>query len=286
MNPAAAPGTLYIVATPIGNLEDMTYRAVRVLGAVEVVACEDTRHSRKLLEHYGLHRPLVSYYRENEAARGAELLHRLQQGESVALVSDAGTPLVSDPGARLVAAAAAAGIPVVPLPGASAAMAAWAAAGMELSPEAPVALLGFAPARAGARRRWLQTWSAWPGALVMFESPHRLVAALADISEILGTGRRLVVGRELTKLHEEFWRGSVAEIAVLAGQRATAGSLRGEFTLVVGPGAGSAPVAALPAPTLSRPELKRWAREQGLSRSEAYRRLQQGGRPPRGTMES
>ena len=280
---APAPGTLYIVATPIGNLEDLTHRAARVLGEVDVVACEDTRHSRKLLDHYGIHRPLVSYYRENEAARGEELLRRLQAGDNVALVSDAGTPLLSDPGARLVARAVGAGIRVVPLPGASAPLAALMACGIWGEAGEPVAFLGFPPARAGARRTWLEGWRGFPGALVLFESPHRLVASLAVLAEVLGPERPLVVARELTKLHEEFQRGTVASLAALFLNRAQANPLRGEFTLVVGPAPASAPplAPAPPPPAMTRAQLKQWARAQGWSRSEAYRRLQQ----LRGTIE-
>ncbi|HVA62126.1 MAG TPA: 16S rRNA (cytidine(1402)-2'-O)-methyltransferase [Terriglobales bacterium] len=277
MSAAAAPGVLYIVATPIGNLEDLTHRAARVLGEVELIACEDTRHSRKLLDHYGIHRPLVSYYRENEATRGEELLRRLQAGDNVALVSDAGTPLLSDPGARLVARAVAAGIRVVPLPGASAPLAALMACGIWGEAGEPVAFLGFPPARAGARRTWLAPWRSWPGALVLFESPHRLPASLAALEEVLGPERPLVVARELTKLHEEFQRGTVASLAVLFQDRAQASPLRGECTMVVGPAPASAPplAPAPPPPEMTRAQLKQWARAQGWSRSEAYRRLQQ-----------
>ena len=268
MTPGVSPGTLYVVATPIGNLEDITYRAVRVLAEVDCIACEDTRHSRKLLEHYDIRRPTVSYYRENEAARGAELVARLQAGESIALITDAGTPMLSDPGQRLVERALAAGIRVVPLPGPSAALAGLMASGMG----EPVAIAGFLPPRSGERRRRLEQLAPWPGALVLFESPHRLAASLADIEEILGGARPLHLARELTKVHEEILHGTVADLrARLAGREP-----RGEFTLVLGPAPAAAPASSRPAPVAaSRAELKRLARESGLSRSELYRRLQQ-----------
>jgi 16S rRNA (cytidine1402-2'-O)-methyltransferase len=262
------PGTLYLVASPIGNLEDLTRRAERVLREVALIACEDTRHSRTLLQHYGIERPTVSYHRLNEASRLASLLARLHAGDDVALLSDAGAPVLSDPGARLVAAAAAAGVPVVPLPGPSAALTALMGAGVE----EPAALLGFVPARAGERRRWLQAWAAWPGSLVVFEAPHRLEAALADLEEVCGPSRPLVVARELTKQHEEFLRGTVAS----ARAHFAAHPPRGEFTLVLGPASAPAPAPADDAPPaeLTRAQLKQWARARGLSRSEAYRRWQ------------
>lgn len=268
------PGTLYLIATPIGNLEDLSPRARRLLAGVAAIACEDTRHSRKLLEHFQIRTPLVSHYRENEAASAAGLLARLAAGEQIALITDAGAPLVSDPGARLVAQAVAAGVTVVPVPGASAVQAALMASG--LPPEAlePWTFLGFLPARAGERRRTLQAWAQPPTALVFFEAPHRLRAALADMEEVWGPQRFLAVGRELTKLHEEFVRGAVAGVRAHFDTHEP----RGEFTLVAGPppAAAPAPPAADAAPA-SREELKEWARRHGLSRSEAYRRWQQRG---------
>ncbi len=266
------PGTLYLVASPIGNLEDLSHRAARVLREVALIACEDTRHSRRLLEHYGIQRPTLSYHRLNEAARAAPILARLQAGDDVALLSDAGAPVLSDPGARLVGAAAAAGLRVVPLPGPAAAVTALMGAGVE----EPAALVGFVPARSGARRRWLQQWAAWPGALVAFEAPHRLAAALADMEEVLGPDRPLVVARELTKQHEEFLRGTIAS----ARAHFAVHPPRGEFTLILGPGAAAAPVAEPDAPPaeFTREQLKLWARARGLSRSEAYRRWQQSRR--------
>ncbi|HET9784315.1 MAG TPA: 16S rRNA (cytidine(1402)-2'-O)-methyltransferase [Terriglobales bacterium] len=270
-------GTLYIVATPIGNLEDLSPRAQRLLGEVAAIACEDTRHSRKLLEHFHIRTPLVSYYRENEAARAAELLARLAAGEDLALVTDAGAPLVSDPGARLVAQAVAAGMQVIPVPGASAVQAALMASGLGAADLEPWTFLGFLPARAGERRRALQAWAKAPTALVFFEAPHRLCAALADMEEAWGPARPLAVGRELTKLHEEFVRGTVATVRAHFDQHEP----RGEFTLVAGPPPAEATaVPAADAAPAGRDQVKQWARLHGVTRSEAYRRWQQS----RGTM--
>ena len=273
--PVAGPGVLYLVATPIGNLEDITFRAVRVLQQADLIACEDTRHSRALLDRYQIRRPTLSYHRLNEAERAAGLIERLRAGAGVALITDAGAPVLSDPGARLVARALEAGIPVVPIPGPSAAITALMAAGIE----EPVTLLGFLPARSGERRRLLQQWAAVPGSLLMFETPHRIAAALADMEDLLGPARTLVCAREMTKLHEEFLRGTIAEVRA----RIDAVVPRGEFTLVLGPvprrspsapGAESAPAPELD-PDMSMADLKRLARESGLGRRELYRRLQQ-----------
>ncbi|MGH9488661.1 MAG: 16S rRNA (cytidine(1402)-2'-O)-methyltransferase [Terriglobales bacterium] len=265
-------GILYVVATPIGNLEDLTLRALRILREVDVIACEDTRHSGKLLVHYGIERPTLSYYRQHEAERTALLLRRLEAGENVALITDAGTPLVSDPGARLVRGAAAAGVRVIPVPGPSAPLTALMVAGLAAAEEEAVALLGFLPARSGARRRKLEQVCDWPGALIMLEAPHRLTAALADMDEIWGPQRALVVARELTKLHEELLRGTVAS----ARAHFAAHAPRGEFTLIAGAPASGVNSAIVPPPRLSRAALKAYARQQGLSRSEAWRRLQAG----------
>lgn len=262
------PGALYIVATPIGNLEDVTQRALRVLGEVAVIACEDTRRSRKLLGHYGINTPLISYYRENEAERTGELLRRLTAGEDVALISDAGTPLISDPGGKLVERALAAGVRLIPVPGPSAPITALMAAGLAGSER--VAFAGFLPPRPGERRRYLAELAVWAGGLILFEAPHRLLAALADMEAVWGGQRPLVVARELTKLHEEFLRGTIAS----ARDHFAAHPPRGEFTLVAGP-----PVAAPPQsepPPADRAARKQWARAHGVSRSEAYRRLQAG----------
>jgi len=224
----AAAGTLYVVATPIGNLEDVTLRALRVLREAALVLAEDTRRTRILLDRHGIAARPVSLHAHNEDARIAEVLAALTAGRDVALVSDAGTPLVSDPGERLVAAAIAAGHPVVPVPGPSAVLAALAGSGL---PPVPFAFLGFAPRRAGERAAAFGAWRGRPETLVLFESPHRLAATLRALAEALGP-RPACVARELTKLHEEWARGTLTELA----ERFAAGA-RGEVTIVVGGGA-------------------------------------------------
>jgi 16S rRNA (cytidine1402-2'-O)-methyltransferase len=221
---------LYLIATPIGNLEDITLRALRILREVAaVIACEDTRHTKKLLDHYSIAKPLVSYHEHNEQTRARELLEMLEQGKSVALVSDAGTPLVSDPGYRIAAAAIAKGIAVVPVPGASAVLAALAASGL---PTDQFRFIGFLPAKAAARRRVLEEIISERATVIAYEAPHRVLDALADIAGILGS-RPLVLAREITKLHEEFLRGTAAEIRQTLEAR---GSIKGEVTLVIGRG--------------------------------------------------
>jgi 16S rRNA (cytidine1402-2'-O)-methyltransferase len=201
-------GILYLVATPIGNLEDMTYRAVRTLREADLIACEDTRHTRTLLDHYGIARPLVSYHEHNESVRSEELVAKMQSGASVALVSDAGMPLVSDPGYRVVMAAIREGIRVVPVPGASALVAAAAGSGL---PTDAFYFAGFLPAKAGARVRTLEALRHETATLLFYEAPHRIVDTLGDVERVLGS-RPVVVARELTKVHEEFVRGLVAEV--------------------------------------------------------------------------
>ena len=272
-------GTLYIVATPIGNLEDMTHRAVRILGEADVIACEDTRQTRVLLEHYGIAKPLVSYHEHNEQERAAELVERLRAGGKVALVTDAGTPLVSDPGYRVVRAAIDAGIPVVPLPGASAVLAAVAASGFGTE---RFRFAGFLPAKAAARRRLLEELAGAEETVIAFESPHRILAALEDVAAVLGE-RRIVVARELTKLHEEFLRGTAAEIRNTLASRS---SIRGEMTLVIakreGPAAAAGTAAeavrALEAAGVERMDaIKQVARDRGLAKREVYREVERGG---------
>ncbi|MGQ0384922.1 MAG: 16S rRNA (cytidine(1402)-2'-O)-methyltransferase [Gammaproteobacteria bacterium] len=221
-------GVLYLVATPIGNMGDISARAREILAAVHVVAAEDTRHTGRLLRELGLERPLVSLHEHNERARAAELVARLRTGESIALVSDAGTPLVSDPGFPLVRAAIEAGIPVVPLPGPCAAIAALAASGL---PAERFCFEGFLPARAGARRQRLAELAAEPRTLVLYEAPHRLAACLADLAAALGASRRACVARELTKLYERFYRGGLGELAERA--RTDPDLHRGESVIVV-----------------------------------------------------
>jgi|SRR6185369_4830314 len=273
------PGTLYIVPTPIGNLEDMTPRAVRVLREVDVIACEDTRHTQKLLNHFDIRTRTVSYHEHNERERAEELCKLLREEKSVALVSDAGTPLVSDPGFRLVALAVAAEVPIVPLPGPAAFVAALSAAGL---PSDQFFFAGFLPARATARRARLAELESVPGTLVFYEAPHRIAAALRDALSVFGD-RAAVVARELTKIHEEFVRGKLSELAATFG---TNQKPRGEMVLIIGAdnSRSGKDHRELPANSLvdrvselekegldSKAALKRAARELGLKRDEAYR---------------
>jgi 16S rRNA (cytidine1402-2'-O)-methyltransferase len=218
-------GILYVVATPIGNLEDITLRALRILKEVDLIAAEDTRHTRHLLDHYGVTTPLTSYHEHNERPKAKALVARLERGECIALVSDAGTPAISDPGYRLVVAAAAAGIQITPIPGPSAVAAVMSASGL---PSDRFIFEGFLPAAKQERRKRLRTLSDEPRTLVFYEAPHRLKECLSDIAEILGA-REAVLARELTKLHEEFRRGPINEL--LDGLDAE--ELRGEVALVV-----------------------------------------------------
>src|SRR5215471_2653872 len=202
-------GVLYVVATPIGNLEDITYRAVRVLKEADVIACEDTRQTRKLLDHYGIDRPMVSYHEHNENERAQELLEKLQGGATIAQVSDAGMPGISDPGYRMVSLAIEHGIQVVPIPGASAVIAALAASGLGTD---AFEFRGFLPAKAGQRRTALEHIRSHQQTVIFYEAPHRIVETLQDIVLVLGAARPVVIARELTKLHEEFIRGTAQEV--------------------------------------------------------------------------
>ena len=235
---AKAPGTLWIVATPIGNLEDLAPRAQRILGEVALVVCEDTRHSGRLLAACGLKQRLASLHEHNEERVAPGLVARLEAGESMALVSDAGTPLLSDPGYRLVRAAAAAGITVSPVPGPSALLAALSVAGLATD---RFAFEGFLPARAGGRRARLQALADEARTLVFFEAGNRVAELLADAADIFGAGREAVLARELTKLHEQVYRGSLGELARLAGSDPD--TARGEMVVVI---AGRAAAAAEP----------------------------------------
>ena len=227
-------GVLYLVATPIGNLEDITYRAARILAEADLIACEDTRQTRKLLDHLGIHRPTISYHEHNEAERALELVRRIEDGEHVALVSDAGAPLISDPGFRLVREALDHGIPVVPIPGPSALLTALAASGLETD---GFCFLGFLPPKGARRREAIERIQGTGSTVVLYEAPHRVLATLADLAEALGD-RPVVAAREMTKLHEEFLRGTAASIrADLAGRPA----VKGEFTLVIGKRPNEAP---------------------------------------------
>ena len=273
------PGTLYLVATPIGNLADITHRALQVLRDVALVACEDTRHTRKLLQHYGLDTKTISYHEHNEQQRARELVELLQQGCDVAVVSDAGTPSISDPGFRLVRAAIENGVAVVPVPGPSALIAALVAAGL---PTDEFFFGGFLPARSSARRARLTELRAVPGTLIFYEAPHRLAASLKDAYEVLGE-REAVVARELTKLHEEIGRGRLSELAAHYSQTEP----RGEIVLLIDRNVlDQAPAVETSQASVSdlvtrfeaeglerRAALKKAARELGLSRAEAYRRL-------------
>ena len=227
-------GTLYLVATPIGNLEDITMRALRVLREVRLIAAEDTRHTRKLLTHFAIATPLISYHEHSPQARRDALLAALSEGD-VALVSDAGTPAISDPGYELVREALAAGFPVVPIPGAVAAISALIASG--LPPDA-FTFLGFLPRKPAERRTLLETVRAEPRTLILYEAPHRLPALLDDLLAVLGD-RQMVAARELTKLHEEWLRGPISNIRA----HYTTTAPRGEYTLVIA-GASTSPIGA------------------------------------------
>jgi 16S rRNA (cytidine1402-2'-O)-methyltransferase len=232
---AGRSGTLYLVATPIGNLEDISLRALRILRQATVIAAEDTRHTRKLLTRHGIGARLVSLHQHNEYARTPALVRRLLAGDSVALVSDAGTPGVSDPGTALVRAAADAGVPIVPIPGPSAVLAALAASGL---PAEPVTFLGFLPERGAERRRVLASVRGLSHTLVLFEAPHRLRETLEELLAALGE-RRIALARELTKVHEEVNRASLSETV----RRFSAEVPRGEFTLVIEGARGQVPTA-------------------------------------------
>ena len=274
----AGTGCLYLVATPIGNLEDITLRAIRILKEADIIACEDTRQTQKLLQHYGIRKEMVSYHEHNELTRSPELAIELEQGAKIALVSDAGTPGISDPGHRLVTLCLRHHIPVVPIPGPSALVAALAASGL---PTDEFLFVGFLPPRAGARRKALDALKAEPRTLIFYEAPHRVVETLADATEILGP-RPAVIAREVTKIHEEFLRGPLAELLESARKRAP----RGEITLLIGPGDPQAQQVELSVSLKERVEqleaeggidrkaaLKQAARERGLGKREAYKQL-------------
>ena len=291
-----APG-LYLVATPIGNLGDITLRALEVLRNVDRIACEDTRQTQKLLNHFQIEKKTVSCHEHNERSRATELIQDLKARSAIALVSDAGTPGVSDPGSWLVREAIAAGVPVFPIPGANAAISALIASGL---PADEFQFLGFLPEKAGARRTRLEDLAKsasltaqpheTPRTLIFYEAPHRLLDTLADLESIFGPQLRIVVARELTKIHEEFLRGTVADVR---SELAARDRIRGEITLLIevpaqtsssvgAPGAANAHesitarVARMPAEggIDEKEALKRLARELGQSKSEVYRELQ------------
>lgn len=286
-SPQIPRGCLYLVATPIGNLEDITLRALRILKEVDQIACEDTRHTLKLLNHFDIHKPLVSYHEHNEITRASELVLAMERGASVALVSDAGMPLVSDPGHRLVTLAIRHHIPVVPVPGPAAVLAALSASGL---PTEEFLFLGFLPARSGERQRALERLRIEDRTLVLYEAPHRISDTIADAVAILGD-RPACLAREVTKLHEEFRRGRLTEIF----QSLNENPAKGEMTLVIGPTEKGAPGANIDTAQslaarvdelmhqakLDRKEaLKLAAKERGMTKRDAYRQLLDENLPP------
>jgi 16S rRNA (cytidine1402-2'-O)-methyltransferase len=284
-----APG-LYLVATPIGNLGDITFRAIEVLRTVDRIACEDTRQTQKLLNHYGIATPTVSYHEHNERTRAGELVEALKNGGRIAVVSDAGMPGISDPGSVLVREAISAGIPVIPIPGANAALSALIASGL---PADEFRFVGFLPEKAGARRSRLEELAAQSResaeTFIFYEAPHRIASTLADLEAVFGGSLRVVAARELTKLHEELLRGTVSEVRLHLTAR---DRIRGEFVLLIEapkPSSSEAGHAgAEVSETISarverlrseygldeKEALKRLARESGQSKSELYRELQ------------
>ena len=288
---SSLPPGLYLVATPIGNLGDITLRALDVLRGVDRIACEDTRQTQKLLNHFQIAKPTISCHEHNEHARATELIQSIKAGTAIALVSDAGTPAISDPGAHLVREAIAAGVPVIPIPGANAAIGALIASGL---PSGQFQFLGFLPEKPGARRTYLEKLAAAPRdsaqTLIFYEAPHRIGAALADLEAVWGPDLSVVVARELTKIHEEFLRATVAEVRQeLAGRD----RLRGEITLLIEAPARSETLAAPTGNAASterisdrlarlrseadldeKEALKRLARELSRSKSDLYRELQ------------
>jgi len=282
-SPTAPKGMLYVAATPIGNLEDITLRALRVLKEADLIACEDTRQTQKLLSHYGIEKPTVSYHEHNEAERATELVVRLEQGATIALVSDAGMPGISDPGYRVVALAVERGIQVIPIPGAVAFASALAASGL---PTDAFRFNGFLPAKSGQRKEALEAVRSSSLTEIFYEAPHRLIAALSDVIAVLGAERPVVVARELTKIHEEFVRGTAGD--VLRQFESRPGEVKGEIVLLIGK--GSSPVVAKVnarerLDTIMRDQkldekaaLKVLAREMGVSKSEVYREVQRGKR--------
>ena len=277
---AGRTGCLYLVATPIGNLEDITLRALRILKEADQIACEDTRHTQKLLQHYNIQKPLVSYHEHNEMTRAPELVLAMEDGQQIALVSDAGMPLVSDPGYRLVTLALRHHLPVVPVPGPSALLAALSASGL---PNEEFLFAGFLPARSGERRRALERLRIEDRTIIFYEAPHRIEETLQDVREILGD-RPACLAREVTKLHEEFRRGKVSELSTSLAETPA----RGEITLLIGPVAAEERAALressqsladrvdelIRQAKLDRKEaLKLAAKERGLTKRAAYQEL-------------
>ena len=277
-----SPGpALYLVATPIGNLEDITLRALRVLKETDLIACEDTRQTQKLLNHYGVATRTISYHEHNEMTRAPKLVLELERGARVALVTDAGMPGISDPGFRLISLAIRHHMPVVPIPGPAAFLAALVASGL---PTDSFRFSGFLPAKRGQRRQMLESIKDSPRTQVFYEAPHRVKQAVEDIVEVLGEGRHIVIAREVTKIHEEFLRGRAGEVLQTLKTR---GEIKGEITLLI----GKAEEAEKKAPARvslrqrlrqimteekldEKVALKKVAKEMGVSKSEAYRELQ------------
>jgi 16S rRNA (cytidine1402-2'-O)-methyltransferase len=276
--------SLFLVATPIGNLEDITLRALRVLKEVDLIACEDTRQTLKLLSHYGIQTRLVSYHEHNEMTKAAELIVDLEGGAKIALVTDAGMPGISDPGFRLIALAIRHHVPVVPIPGASAFLAALVASGL---PTDSFRFSGFLPSKSGQRRKLLESVKESPRTQVFYEAPHRLLEALGDVVEVLGNDRHVVVAREVTKMHEEFLRGRAGEIL---GQLKARGDVKGEITLLIAKAEEGAAPSSTEVVSVARrvreimseekmdekAALKKVAKERGIGKSEAYREWQRG----------
>ena len=275
-------GCLYVVATPIGNLEDITMRALRILKEADVIACEDTRQTLKLISHFGIQKRLVSYHEHNEIMRASELIIELEEGAQVALVSDAGTPAISDPGHRLVSLSLRHGIKVVPVPGASAFVAALAASGMPMD---QFLFVGFLPSRQSERRKTLRALAEETRTLVLYEAPHRLLDSLEDALEILGN-RPAVIAREVTKVYEEFLRDHLEGLVESVRKKEP----RGEITIVIGTSdgqpahhseaeAGAVPLARRIDEIINekhldkKAALKQAARERGLTKREAYKQL-------------
>jgi 16S rRNA (cytidine1402-2'-O)-methyltransferase len=276
------PPGLYVVATPIGNLEDITLRALRVLKEADLIACEDTRQTQKLLNHYGIVTRTTSYHQHNEMTRAPELVVELEQGARIALVSDAGMPGISDPGFRLISLAIRHQLPVVPIPGAAAFLAALVASGL---PTDSFRFSGFLPAKRGQRRQILEGIQSSPRTQVFYEAPHRVKASVEDIVEVLGEERRIVLAREVTKIHEEFLRDRADEVLKTLRTR---GPIKGEITLLIAK-AEEGQAKAAPAPLVlalrvaqimaedkldEKAALKKAAKERGISKSQAYRELQ------------
>ncbi len=272
---------LYLVATPIGNLEDITLRAIRTLKEVDLIACEDTRQTQKLLSHYGIEKQTISYHEHNELTRSAELIMHLEQGESIALVTDAGMPGISDPGYRLVALAIRHHVQVVPIPGPTAFLAALVASGL---PTDSFRFSGFFPEKSGKRRKLLESVKDSPRTQIFYEAPHRLIESLEDIVAVLGPNRHIVIAREVTKIYEEFVRGQAGDVLTQMRER---DDIRGEITLLIGKEENHGGTVLeqknvrtrirdlMKSEGLDEKEaMKRLAKEMGVSKSEVYRELQ------------